>query len=74
MITPNMFRQGFLVLGFDLTPDISADEAHISLACPGNVRSEARFTPALTEQAACIVYAEYTGKTEIGNTRNVTVE
>jgi hypothetical protein len=37
MITQEMFRRGFYVLGFDLTPDRKADEQHISLPRQGDV-------------------------------------
>jgi hypothetical protein len=42
MITLEMFRKGFYILGFDLTPDREADE-HISLPRQENVRIEALF-------------------------------
>jgi hypothetical protein len=74
MITLDMFLQGFFVLGFDLTPDVSADEPHISLPRQGNVRIEARFKSALPEPVTCILCAEYPRNIEIDNSRNVTVK
>jgi hypothetical protein len=74
MISLDMFRNGFFILGFDLTPDREADEEHISLPRLGNVRLEARFKKALPEPVTCILYAEFPGHIEIDSSRNVTVE
>ena len=74
MITLEKFTQGFYVLGFDLTPDMEADEEHISLPRQGNVRIEARFKKPLPEHVTCILYAEIPTHIEIDNSRNVTVE
>ena len=54
MISLEMFTHGFYVLGFDLTPDLEADEEHISLPRQGNVRIEARFKKPLPEPVTCI--------------------
>jgi hypothetical protein len=56
MITTDMFHHGYFLLGFDLTPDKSADESHISLPRQGNVRIEARFKSALPEAVIYILY------------------
>jgi hypothetical protein len=74
MITPEMFTNGYFILGFDLTPDREADEEHISLTRQGTVRIEARFKKELPEAVTCILYAEFPGYIEIDNSRNVTVE
>jgi hypothetical protein len=74
MITLDMLLQGFFVLGFHITPDMSADEPHISLPRQGNVGIKARFKSARTEQITFILYTEYPGNIEIYNSRNVTVE
>ena len=42
IISLEIITHGFYVLGFDLTPDLEADEEHISLPLQGNVRIEAR--------------------------------
>ena len=62
------------MLGFDLTPDIEADEEHITLPRQGNVRIEARFKNPLPEPVTCILYAEFPGHVEIDKSRSVTVE
>ena len=74
MITLEMFTKGYYILGVDLTPDREADEEHISLPRQGNVRIEARFKKPLPEPVTCILYAEFSGRVEIDNYRNVTVE
>ena len=74
MISIYMFRKGFFILEFDLTPDREADEEHISLPRLGNVRLEERFKKALPEPVTCILYAEFPGHIEIDSSRNVTVE
>ena len=53
MISLEMFTHGFY-----LTPDLEADEEHISLPRQGNVRIEARFKKQLPEPVTCILYAE----------------
>ena len=74
MITLEMFTQGFYVLGFDLTPDMEADEEHINLPRQGNVRIGARIKKPLPEPVTCILYAEFPGHIEIDHSSNVTVE
>jgi hypothetical protein len=74
MITLEMFTKVFYILGFNLTPDRAADEEHKNLPLQGNVRIEARFKNPLSEPVACILYAEFPGRVEIDNSRNVTVE
>jgi len=74
MIALEMFTKGSYVLGFDLTPDREADEDHTSSPRQGNVRIEVRFKNPLPEPVTCILYAEFPGRVEINNSRNVTVE
>ena len=62
MIPLEMFTNGFYVLGFDLTPDMEADEEHISLPRQGNLRIEARFKKPLPEPVTCILFAEFPGQ------------
>jgi len=74
MITLEMFTKRFYILGFDLTPDIEAEEEHICLPPQGNVRNEAQFKKPLPEPVTCILYAEFPGHIEIDSSRNVIVE
>jgi hypothetical protein len=74
MITLEMFRKCYYILGFGLTPDREADEEHIRLLRQGNVRIEARFKKPLPETVTYILYAEFPGHIEIDNSRKVIVE
>jgi hypothetical protein len=74
MIALEMFTKGFYFLGFDLTPDGEADKDYISLSRQDNVRIVVRFNKSLPEPVTCILYAEFPGRFEIDNARNVTVE
>jgi len=74
MITLEMFTNCFYLLAFDLTPDMEADEEHISLPRQGNVCIEARFKKPLPEPVTYILYAEFPANIEIDHFRNVTVE
>jgi len=58
-MTLAMFIQEFYLLRFDLTPDMEADEEHISLPRQGNLRIEARFKKPLPEPVPYILYAEF---------------
>jgi len=69
MITLEMFTKVFFVLGFDLTPEREAE----SLPRQENVRIEARFKKPLPEPARCILYAEFPGHIDIGNSRKFTI-
>jgi hypothetical protein len=40
MITMDIFLEGYFVLGLGLTPDMSADESHISVQCLGSCALE----------------------------------
>ena len=73
MITLEMFTKVFFVLGFDLTPEREADKEYISLTRQENVRIEARFKKPLPEPARCILYAEFPGHIDIGNSRKFTI-
>jgi hypothetical protein len=74
MISIDMIRKGFFMLGFDFTPVREADEEHVSLPRLGSVRLQARFKKALPQPVTCILYAEFPGHIEIDSSRNVTVE
>jgi hypothetical protein len=72
MIALDMFLQGFFMLSFDLTPDISSVEPHMSLPRQATVGTDAHLKSSLTEPVIWILYAEYLGITGIGNSRNIT--
>ena len=50
-----MFITGHFMLLFDLTPDLTASEGHISLPDQGNVRMELQFDNPLPEALTCLL-------------------
>ncbi|KAG8228390.1 hypothetical protein J437_LFUL003861 [Ladona fulva] len=46
-ITMEMFAHGFFILAFDMTPDSSVNEDHISIANSGSVQIDAKFEKVL---------------------------
>jgi hypothetical protein len=68
------YDRGYCLYVFDLTPDLSAHEAHWNLQRQGIVRLELRFAEPLTEAATCIIYSEFSNLIEIDNSRQVVVD
>ena len=54
-----MYINGYLMLLFNLTPDMGASEAHTSLPQNGNIRIEVQFIKPLPEAITCLLYLEY---------------
>lgn len=71
LITKEMYKNGFFMLAFDLTPDMSSSESHCSLSNQGNLRLEARFAQPLNPTKTCLVYLEYDATLEIDKNRNI---
>lgn len=69
------FANGYCLLAFDLTPDLSANTtSHWNLIRHGSVRLEVRFESALTQTVNCMVYAEFDNIIEITKNRDVNVD
>lgn len=68
------YGNGYTLYVFDLTPDLSAHEAHWNLQKQGVVRLEVRFAEALPTAVNCIVYSEFNNLIEIDKNRNVVVD
>lgn len=69
------YGNGYCLLCFDLTPDLSASStSHWNLVRHGSVRIEVRFDSALTTTINCIVYAEFDNVIEINKNRDVSVD
>lgn len=69
------FADGFCLMAFDLTPDLSANATtHWNLIRHGSLRVELGFSEALEATVNCIVYAEFDNVIEIDKNRNVTVD
>ena len=73
-ITHDLFINGYFMLVFDLTPDGSASDGHVSLPENGNIRIELKFDSALTDAITCLLYLEYDGSVQIDKLRNVTTD
>lgn len=74
-INRNSYANGYCLMAFDLTPDLSAHATtHWNLIKHGSVRLEVRFERALTRTVNCIVYAEFDNIIEIDKNRNVCVD
>ena len=66
------YAQGHFIVGFDLTPDGSANSiSHLQLARYGSVRIEVRFEQALTATVNCILYSEFQNIIEFDSNRHV---
>jgi hypothetical protein len=69
------YPNGYCLMAFDLTPDMSAGETgHWNLVRNGNLRIEIGFAEPLTETVNCIVYAESDNVIEVDRQRNVSAD
>ncbi|XP_054257268.1 uncharacterized protein F54H12.2-like [Macrosteles quadrilineatus] len=69
------YPNGYCLMAFDLTPDMSAGESsHWNLVRNGNLRIELQFKEALAASVNCIVYAELDNVIEVDRHRNVSVD
>lgn len=74
-ITRDEYPNGYCLMAFDLTPDMSANmTTHWNLVKNVCLRIEVRFEEALQETVNCIVYAEFDNIIEINKTRNVATD
>jgi hypothetical protein len=64
-ITRDMFKTGYFVLLFDVTPDQSASDGHTSLSGNGNIRIELKFDTALSTAITCLLFLEHDGNIQI---------
>lgn len=73
-ISREEYPDGYFLLAFDLTPDLSASSDHWCLQRNGSLRVDIRFNTSLTETIDCILYAEFDNLLEIDRNRNVIVD
>jgi len=73
-ITPDKYINGFLMLVFDLTPDLAASEGHTSDPVAGNIRLELKFGKDLPDYSSVLLYLEYNNSVRIDALRNVTTD
>lgn len=74
-ISKDDFANGYCLLCFDMTPDLSANSSsHWNLIKRGCVRLEIRFDEALHKTINCIIYAEFDNVIEINKNREISVD
>ena len=73
-ITHDMFKAGYFLLLFDLTPDRDASEGHFSLPDQDNIRLELKFDKPLPDAVTCLLYLEYDNSVRIDQLRSVSTD
>lgn len=73
-ITRKDYPNGFALLGFDLSEDLSASENHLSLPRQGSLRIDIQFAKALAEPISIILFAEFDNIIEIDKDRNIILD
>ena len=70
-ISRTQYNHGYTLFAFDLTPDLSANDAHLNLVQEGNLGIEIQFAQALDNTVNVLVYGELDNIIEIDRDRNV---
>lgn len=70
-ISRREYSNGFALIGWDLTSDLSASMNHWSIAGQGSLRIDIQFEEPLSEPIVVILYAEFDSLLEIDAERNV---
>lgn len=65
------YKDGYTLYAIDLTPDLAANESHVSVNRSGNIGIDIKFGTALSETVSLVVYAEYRNVIEIDKSRGV---
>lgn len=76
-LTPEEYKGGKTIFGFNFSPDLSDDcnsSGYASLIKRGNLRVELHFEKALPETINVLLYAEYDKIIEINRERNGIIE
>lgn len=73
-ITRSDYPNGFALLGFDLTEDLSASDNHQSIPRQGSLRLDLTFANPLEESITVILYAEFDNIIEIDRDRNIYID
>jgi hypothetical protein len=73
-VTHDLYKSGYFMLLFDLTPDLAASEGHTSPTESGNLRFELKFAKALPDAITCLFYLEYNNSIVIDSLRNVSID
>lgn len=72
-ITPEEYKTGYTIFGFNLTPDLSVAD-HAQPIRDGNIRLEVKFSGATAATANVIVMGVFDAKLEITKYRNVLMD
>lgn len=73
-ISYDEFGNGYCLSVFDLTPDLSAHESHLSPQNSGSLSIELKFAAPLAAPVTVLVFAEYKNIIEIDQHRQVTLD
>ena len=73
-LTHEMFIAGYFILLFDLTPDRTTSECHISLPDHGNIGLVLRFYKPLPDAIMCLLYLENDNSVRIDQLRSVSTD
>jgi hypothetical protein len=73
-VTREEYPNGFALLGWDLTEDLSASDNHLSIPQQGSMRIDLQFEKTLEETINIIVYAEFNSLIEIDKDRNIILD
>ena len=73
MITPHMFANGYFMLTYLLSPDLTDDLQHKNPVDRGEVRIELRFKNSLTHSITCLVYLLYDTEIYITKDRSIII-
>ena len=69
-LSPNEFKQGYTIFGFNLTPDLCVG-GHAQPIHDGNIRLEVQFSVVTTATINCIIMGIFDGRIEITKHRNI---
>lgn len=68
------YPDGYALVAVDLTPDLSASSAHISLPKTGSLRIDVQFGAALAQSITAVIFAEFPGLVSIDKDRNIVTD
>lgn len=73
-ISHEEYPDGYCLAAFDLTPDLSCNDAHWNIIRSGTLRAEIRFSEPLKATVNLIVFAEFDNIVEVDKNRNIILD